>query len=79
VLEAEETVIGRAPDAHVLLSSKRASRQHAFLRLRGTDCMIFDNDSHNGILLNGVRINSAVLRDGDVLQVADSEFVYSEG
>jgi pSer/pThr/pTyr-binding forkhead associated (FHA) protein len=78
-LEGEELVIGRAPEAHVRLSSKRASRQHAFLRLRGTDCMLYDNDSHNGVLLNGIKVYSAVLRDGDVIQVADSIFVYSEG
>ena len=77
-LEGEETVIGRAPDAQIRLTSKRASRQHAFLRVRGTDCLIFDNDSHNGVFLNGVKVHSAVLRDGDVIQVADSVFVYSE-
>ena len=41
--------------------------------------MLFDNDSHNGVFLNGVKVYSAVLRDGDVIQVADSIFVYSEG
>lgn len=78
VLEGDEIVIGRAPEAQVRLTSKRASRQHAILRLRGTDCVLFDNDSHNGVFLNGVKIYTAVLRDGDVIQVADSIFVYSE-
>jgi pSer/pThr/pTyr-binding forkhead associated (FHA) protein len=76
-LDGDEMVIGRAPDAHVRLTSKRASRQHAFLRPHGPDCMLFDNDSHNGVFLNGVKVYSAVLRDGDVIQVADSIFVYS--
>ena len=77
-LEGDETVIGRAPDAQVRLTSKRASRQHAILRVRGTDCVLYDNDSHNGVFLNGVKIHSAVLRDGDMIQVADSAFIYSE-
>jgi pSer/pThr/pTyr-binding forkhead associated (FHA) protein len=77
-LDREEMVIGRAADAHVRLSSKRASRHHAFLRVRGTDCVLVDNDSHNGVILNGVKVHSAVLRDGDVIQVADSVFVYHE-
>ena len=77
-LDREETVIGRAPDAHVRLTSKRASRQHAFLRVRGTDCVLVDNDSHNGVILNGVKVHSAVLHDGDVIQVADNVFVYHE-
>jgi pSer/pThr/pTyr-binding forkhead associated (FHA) protein len=79
VLEAGETVMGRAEDAGVRLDSDRASRHHAFLRVRGTDCVLCDNDSRNGIFLNGVRIHSAVLRDGDVIQVADSTFDYYEG
>jgi pSer/pThr/pTyr-binding forkhead associated (FHA) protein len=79
VLEASETVMGRDTSAHVHLPSKTASRHHAFLRLRGTDCIIYDNDSRNGILLNGVKIHSAVLHDGDVIQAAGSTFVYYEG
>jgi pSer/pThr/pTyr-binding forkhead associated (FHA) protein len=78
VLEGDEMVIGRAPDAQVCLTSNRASRQHAFLRPHGTDCVLFDNDSRNGVFLNGVKVHSAVLRDGDVIQVADSVFVYNE-
>ena len=77
-IDCEETVIGRDPDARVRLSSKRASRQHAFLRLHGTDCVLVDNDSQNGVILNGVKVHSAVLRDGDVIQVADNVFVYHE-
>jgi two-component system, NtrC family, response regulator AtoC len=78
-LEGTEMVIGRSPEAHVHLNSARASRQHAFLRVHGTDCTLYDNDSHNGVFLNGVKVHSALLRDGDVIQVADSIFVYSEG
>jgi pSer/pThr/pTyr-binding forkhead associated (FHA) protein len=78
-LEPGENVMGRAPDARVRVGSERASRHHAFFRLQGTDCVLCDNDSQNGIFLNGVRIHSAVLRDGDVIQAADSTFIYCEG
>ena len=40
--------------------------------------MLVDNDSDNGVILNGAKIHSAVLRDGDVIQVADNVFVYHE-
>ena len=79
VLEGDELIIGRGPDAQISLTSQRVSRHHAFLRVRGTDCMLFDNDSQNGVLLNGVKVYSAVLRDGDVIQIADSAFIYSVG
>ena len=78
LLDKDEMVLGRATGAHIRLTSKKASRHHAFLRLRGADYVMVDNDSHNGILLNGVRVHSAVLRDGDVIHVADSVFVFRE-
>jgi pSer/pThr/pTyr-binding forkhead associated (FHA) protein len=78
-LQPGVSVIGRAPEALIHLPSKRVSRQHALLRVRGTDCVIADNESDNGIYLNGVKIHSAVLRDGDVIGVGDSQFRYREG
>jgi pSer/pThr/pTyr-binding forkhead associated (FHA) protein len=77
-LSLAQLVIGRAENAEIRLSSRRASRQHAVLDLRGTDYVIRDNDSHNGIFLNGVKIHSAVLRDGDVIQIGDCAFIYRE-
>jgi pSer/pThr/pTyr-binding forkhead associated (FHA) protein len=77
-LDKDELIVGRGPDAHIRLTSKKASRHHLFLRLRGTDFVMIDNDSHNGVLLNGVNVHSAMLRDGDVIHVADSVFVYLE-
>jgi hypothetical protein len=77
-MELAQLVIGRAENAEIKLSSQRASRQHAILDLRGTDYVIRDNDSHNGIFLNGVKIHSAILRDGDIIQVADCTFIYRE-
>ena len=77
-LNREETVIGRGEEVQIRLSSNRISRHHVFLRVRGTDCVLVDNDSQNGVMLNGVKVHSAVLRDGDVIQVAHTVFVYHE-
>jgi hypothetical protein len=78
-LNKPNLVIGRAEDADIRLPSKRASRQHAFLKREGADYAIQDNDSRNGVYLNGLKIHSAILRDGDVVQVADGVFTYHEG
>jgi two-component system, NtrC family, response regulator AtoC len=79
LLEGDEMIIGRDPAALVRLTSKSISRQHAILRVRGTDCVLYDNDSHNGVFLNGLKVHSAVLRDGDAIMVGDNEFIYGEG
>ncbi len=78
-LERPEVVIGRAADADIRITSDRASLHHAFLSRRQQDYAIRDHDSRNGVFLNGVKVHSAVLRDGDVLQVADTVFIYYEG
>ena len=77
-LDKFELVLGRTPSAHIRLASQKACPRHAFLRIRGTDCVLADNDSLNGVLLNGVKVHSAVLHDGDVIAIADNVFVYRE-
>jgi len=79
LLEGDELIIGRGNDAQVRLTSKSVSRHHAILRVRGTDCTLYDNNSNNGVFLNGVKVHSAVLRDGDAILVGDNEFIYGEG
>ena len=74
----DELIIGRAEEAVVRLLSARSSRYHAFLKRRGDEYVIRDNDSRNGVFLNGLKVHSAVLRDGDILQIADSVFAYHE-
>jgi pSer/pThr/pTyr-binding forkhead associated (FHA) protein len=74
-----EILLGRSTDADIHISSQRASRIHASIVRKGQDYQIRDHQSHNGIFLNGVKINSALLRDGDVLQIADALFVFREG
>lgn len=78
-LDQDLLIIGRAEEADVRLPSQRASRQHAMLTRRGLDYVIRDNDSRNGVFLNGVKVHSAVLREGDILQIASSVFIYREG
>ncbi|MDB6024726.1 MAG: hypothetical protein JWM68_949 [Verrucomicrobiales bacterium] len=78
-LDGEQMIIGRAEDAAIAVPSKRASRHHAILTRLGTDFVVTDNDSFNGVFLNGVKIYSAILRDGDIIQIADCSFVYREG
>jgi pSer/pThr/pTyr-binding forkhead associated (FHA) protein len=79
VLEGGQTVMGSDPGAHIHLASKNVSPKHAFFKMCGTDCVLIDNDSSDGVFLNSVRIHSAVLHDGDLIQAAGSLFVYYEG
>ena len=77
-LVQDELIIGRADDAAIRLPSARSSRHHARLKRRGEEYTVRDDESRNGIFLNGIKVHSAVLRDGDILQVADCVFAYRE-
>ena len=75
-----EMVIGRAIDADVPIATHDLSRRHAAMRRSaGYQFTIFDLESRNGVYLNGVRVHSAALHDGDNLQLGTLVFIYREG
>jgi pSer/pThr/pTyr-binding forkhead associated (FHA) protein len=77
-LNKAEMVLGREPGVDLMLSGDQVSRRHALLRRRNQEYTIIDLDSSHGIYLNGVKVHSALLRDEDVVQLADVVFVYHE-
>ena len=78
-LEQEVVTLGRGEEALLRLATPLASRHHATLRLVGTEYRLEDNDSRNGVFLNGLKVHTALLRDGDIIQVADCVFTFHEG
>jgi pSer/pThr/pTyr-binding forkhead associated (FHA) protein len=79
ILEKPELVLGRDVDADIVLRSKRTSPRHALLQWRDGEYILRDQESAEGVYLNGVRVHSAVLRDGDVILLGDLVFLYEEG
>jgi DNA-binding CsgD family transcriptional regulator len=72
------TLIGRSPKAHVSLDDDGVSRRHAKLAIGPEGIVnLIDLDSTNGTFLNGARIDMAVVRDGDRIQIGpDVELRY---
>lgn len=68
-----EIVIGRSGDADILLSSRRASPQHARLEWIGDAFVISDLGSLTGVRVNSQRISRAHLNDGDTVSIAELE------
>lgn len=79
VLDLDDIVVGRSTGAHIAIDSQLISRRHMRLTRSGAEFTCSDLDSANGVYLNGVKAHSAVLREGDTLQVGDVVFVYREG
>lgn len=75
-LELDEVIIGRASEAQLSINSGAVSRRHALLRRSDDHYTCVDLGSSNGIYVNGQRVNSKQLHDGDILQVGDTLFLY---
>ena len=79
-LYRDEVVVGRAIDADIPINSTDLSRKHMSLKRTGVgQWTVVDLESRNGVYLNGVKVHSAVLHDGDNLQLGTVVFVYHEG
>ena len=70
----ERVLLGRGADAEVVVTGEGASRRHAELVRNATGSIrLVDLGSRNGTLVNGVRVRSAVLEDGDRIRIGDTE------
>jgi hypothetical protein len=71
-LTGDSITIGRAVENHIVITSKRVSREHARVRRDGWRVMLEDMDSTNGTFLNDERLFSSVaLHDGDHIRIGD--------
>jgi pSer/pThr/pTyr-binding forkhead associated (FHA) protein len=52
------------------------SRRHAIIAQRGADHVLLDDRSRNGVFVNGERVSSAVLRDGDAILLGEVALRY---
>ncbi len=71
--------IGRANDNDIVIPEVLASRHHATLIPTPNGTEIRDNRSINGTFVNGVRVDSALLRDGDVVTIGNIDLVFADG
>ncbi|OBI11247.1 ABC transporter ATP-binding protein [Mycobacterium sp. E2327] len=71
--------IGRSLDNDIVVHDVLASRQHAFLTATPVGTEIRDAHSINGTFVNGIRVGSAVLAEGDVVTIGNVDLVFSGG
>jgi ABC-type multidrug transport system ATPase subunit len=71
--------IGRANDNDIVIQDVLASRHHAFLLQSPLGTEIRDAHSVNGTFVNGVRVGSAVLNEGDVVTIGNIDLVLTNG
>src|SRR5579875_2345661 len=75
---ATTTTIGRADDNDIVIPDVLASRHHATLVPTPLGIEIRDR-SINGTFVNGTRIGSAILSEGDVVTIGNVDLVFTDG
>lgn len=68
--------IGRAESSDLRVDSVQVSREHAEIVDRGGVWFLRDLGSTNGTHVNGKRVTEAMLADGDILKIAESELTF---
>ncbi|MEO5965659.1 MAG: FHA domain-containing protein, partial [Candidatus Limnocylindrales bacterium] len=68
-LAPRRMIIGRAPDADIVIDDLRVSRRHAELQLTATGADLVDAGSQNGTFVNGDRVQRANLAIGDLVGI----------
>jgi tetratricopeptide (TPR) repeat protein len=72
-----ETSIGRQGDSTIVIPDISVSRKHVVVRREGSKCILVDQGSGNGTLLNGARVQAETeLQDGDVIVMGDTEMTF---
>ena len=71
--------IGRAVDNDIVIDDVLASRYHAYLTLTSIGTEIRDAHSSNGTFVNGVRVTSAVLGEGNVVTIGNTDLIFTDG
>ena len=71
-LSEAETLIGRSPSADLRINDKAISRDHACISFEDGQYLIEDLQTTNGTKVNGKRVRSGELQDGDTIQLGQT-------
>lgn len=79
-IDGTEITVGRDPRNTVVMESPGFSRKHALIRRYEDHYVIFDNQSMNGVYVNGERIQgNRTFRETDIIQIAGALFFVMGG
>ena len=76
VLSGSRVVLGRSREADIVLQDPNVSRRHAELRRDDGGWQIVDLGSTNGIKVNGRRVDSQPLRQGDQITIGVTDLTF---
>ncbi|MDM0103330.1 FHA domain-containing protein [Variovorax sp. J22R24] len=78
-LKPHDNTLGRGAYNDIVIESPQASRQHAVITVEAAFTTIRDLGSRNGTFVNGDRIESQALADGDIVRIGSHDMVFVAG
>ncbi len=63
--------VGRSGDNDIIINDEVVSFHHAYIVRLGDDLVLWGKDNGTGAVVNGVRVESAYLKDGDIITIGD--------
>jgi pSer/pThr/pTyr-binding forkhead associated (FHA) protein len=72
-----DTTVGRLAECDITLDDPSVSRRHARISQDGSAWTITDLGSTNGVKVNGERVVTADLRDGDRIELGNARLAFS--
>lgn len=79
LLDQAMTSAGRHPDSDIFLDDVTVSRRHAEFRKEGAEFVVVDVGSLNGTYVNREPVDSAVLANGDEVQIGKFRLIFLAG
>lgn len=68
--------VGRDPESDILINSKNMSRNHFSIVFENDVYKVKDNNSTNGLLLNGRMTKESELNNADIIEIAEVSFTF---
>ncbi|MBI3994636.1 MAG: FHA domain-containing protein [Nitrospirae bacterium] len=78
VIAKSRFLIGRNQESDLMINDTIASRDHAVIRESRGRFMLEDLKSRNGTMINGKKISTATLADGDEIRIGDCRIMFVE-
>ena len=78
-LDKPLVTLGRRADNDIVLDLPSVSRQHAQIRWRFGQFVLYDVGNRGRTSVNGVAVDEHALRPGDVIALSEATLIYGEG
>jgi pSer/pThr/pTyr-binding forkhead associated (FHA) protein len=75
-INVPKVLIGRDKSCFISIDNNHLSRKHFSIEFFNNTYTLTDNNSANGLLLNGVKIDKVELKHGDIIEIANMKFIF---